>query len=141
MHSEDGSKYLVYAMTVFNGTDSSVCILFSFFLTEASEKHVYALDPVIDCNNDTLKYYCFERCEDWDIGYLPLPAKPILINPNTYLKTNFAIKIIPDRPRYFHLHYANITMSFNELMKAYESDHHYWQNSLPIKCRRYLLPN
>src|ERR1700750_1120674 len=39
-------NYEVFTLSVFNNTDSTICILFSFDLIETVKNHVFALDPV-----------------------------------------------------------------------------------------------
>jgi hypothetical protein len=139
-HLSNGSIFQVYSLSVFNNTDSTICVLLSaFFSEESAKKEVYILEPVIDCN-DTLKYYSLEHCEGWDNGYLPLPVKPQLVSPNTYLNTRFAIELFADKAKEFHVHYANVDLTYTALMKAYNNDTHNWQRSLNIRCKRVELP-
>jgi hypothetical protein len=129
-----------YKLSVLNSTDSAICILFSFDLERSLKRMIYALDPAYDCTNNTGHYYSLEYCRNWDMGYLPLPAKPFLLNPNTYLLTNFSIPDTPGHPKEFHLHYASVDMSYTDLQKAYKSDRHYWHRSLAVKCKIVKLP-
>jgi len=138
---DDASNNQIYTLSVFNDTDSNICILFSFDLNESIKHQVFSLDPVYDCSNDTLKYYSLEHCQNWDIGYLPLPAKPFLLSPNSYLKTYFSIELTHDMPKEFHLHYANVDIKYSDIVKSYQNDMHYWERSLSIKCKRTPLPN
>jgi hypothetical protein len=109
-------------------------------MDENVNRTVLFLDPAYSCS-DTLRYYSLEHCRNWDIGYLPLPAKPVLINPYTYFKTFFSFDLTTDSPKSFHLHYAFVNKTFAEINKAYENDHHNWQQLLFLKCKQVSLPN
>jgi hypothetical protein len=60
---KDGFKYQLYSLSVFNDTDSTICILFSDFQNESIKNRIFNLALVTDCNNDTISYYSLEHCE------------------------------------------------------------------------------
>lgn len=133
-------NYQFYKLTVFNNTDSALCILFSFYLDESIKNHVFGLDPVYACGVDTANYYSLDHCTGWDLGNLPLPAKPVVVNPNTYLGTIFCLEIKPDSPDEFHLHYAKTAMSYQQIQQEYIKDRHDWERKFQLKCKIVRLP-
>jgi hypothetical protein len=140
-HSNNGSTLQLYSLSISNNTDSSLCILFPFELSQITKGRIFYLDPVIDCSNPSLSYYSLEHSEGWDQGNLPLPSKPVLLNPNTYLQTNFAIRLISEPPKFFHLHYAAVDLTYSQLWKKYAEDIHFWERYLPVRCKEYVLPD
>lgn len=130
----------IYELWVYNNSDSTICILFSSEMDGSINKRAFSLDPAYGCS-DTLRYFSLEHCKNWDIGYLPFPAKPVLISPYTYLKTFFAIDLASDNPKEFHLHFATIDITYNEIIKSYQNDIHDWDKSLSLKCKQVKLPN
>jgi hypothetical protein len=129
----------IFELIVSNQTDSTICLLSSFEMDGNVNKKVLFLQPAYSCN-DTLRYYSLEHCRDWNIGYLPLPAKPILLNPNTYFKTFFSFEIAADNPNTFHLHYASVDKTVAEIQRTYKNDEHNWQHSFSLKCKQVRLP-
>lgn len=138
--SENMGDKRVYELSIFNNSDSTICILGPDDLEGNVSKRIFSLDPAYECA-DTLRYYSLEHGQYWDAGYNIAPAKPLLISPSTYFKTFFAINFTSDNPTQFHIHFANVDIAYSKIINLYQADSHGWQKQLHLKCKQVKLPN
>jgi len=135
------AKSKILELSIFNNSDSTLCILFSFNLDGNITKTAFRLGPAYDCSADTASYYSLEHPENWDVGYVPKPARPVLISPFTYFNTLFSIDSNSANPKEFHLHYAIVDITYSEIVKACTNDLYGWERALSLICKKTLLPN
>ena len=140
LYSQNDPPYQVYSLSVFNNTDSTICILGPPLLDRGLKNSLFVLGAFVDCLSNNLQYYSLQFGEGWDEVNDPPPPTPILLSPNTSLNMQFAIRMGANNPTDFHLHYASLDIKYSEIMNAYKNNGEGWYHFLRLKCKRTGLP-